>query len=61
MKNIEWIFLLYAVLVVTSMIGIAISISYANLMWIVLFTLSSGLFMGLGFRRKKKYQQAGKI
>jgi hypothetical protein len=61
MKKIQWVFLFYAILAVFSMIGIAISISYENILLILLFTLALIVIMGLGFQRKKKLQAEGKL
>jgi hypothetical protein len=62
MKNtVHWIFVVYAFLAVFSMIGIAISISYQNVPLILIFIVLVCTFMGVGFRTKKKYREAGKL
>ena len=61
MKNIHWLLLLYAVLAVTSMIGIGIAISYQSLTFIAVFIVILFLSMGLGFQTQKRLREAGKL
>lgn len=60
-KNIQWLFLIYAVLAVVSMIGIGFSIAFQSIPFIFLFTLLVILIMVIGFQTKKKMREAGKL
>ncbi|WAA13246.1 YlaF family protein [Fervidibacillus halotolerans] len=61
MKQGKWIFLLYAILAVLSMVAIGVSVGLRNPYLIVLFTLILIFIMGIGFLTKKKYREAGKL
>lgn len=58
MKNIQWTFLIYAVAAIVSLIGLGVSLSFQNLFVNLLFLGLFLTFMGLGFARKKKLQNA---
>lgn len=59
MKQIKWVFLIYALAAVLSMSGIGIAVAERSLTGIL---VSSGAFiviMGMGFKTKRKMQKDG--
>lgn len=56
MKQIQWKFLIIAILAVLSLIGLGISIGQQNLFNIILSIICFIVFMGIGFTLKRKAQ-----
>ncbi|WP_421384377.1 YlaF family protein [Bacillus salacetis] len=61
MKNIKWIFVMYAVLAAVCIMGIGIAISEKSIILAVLAVAAWVLVMGYGFKTKKKYREEGKL
>ncbi|MFD2679880.1 YlaF family protein [Bacillus seohaeanensis] len=61
MKNIKWIFVLFAVLAALSIMGFGIAISAKSLVIAILSLIILIAVMGLGFTTKKKYREEGKL
>ncbi|WP_456271679.1 YlaF family protein [Bacillus sp. AK031] len=61
MKNIKWIFVLFAVLAAACIMGIGIAISQKSIFLAVLSIAAWILVMGYGFKTKKKYREEGKL
>lgn len=61
LKNIKWIFVLYAVLTAACIMAIGIAISQKSVLLAVLSVVGWVLVMGLGFKTKKKYREEGKL
>jgi Family of unknown function (DUF5325) len=61
MKNIKWIFVLFAVLAALSIMGFGIAISAKSLVIAILSLIILIVVMGLGFTTKKKYREEGKL
>jgi hypothetical protein len=61
MKNIKWIFVLFAVLAALSIMGFGIAISAKSLVIAILSLIILTVVMGLGFTTKKKYREEGKL
>ncbi|WP_409253561.1 YlaF family protein [Bacillus sp. SCS-153A] len=61
MKNIKWIFVMYAVLAAVCIMGIGIAISEKSLLFAVLAVAAWVFVMGYGFKAKKKYREEGKL
>jgi arginine exporter protein ArgO len=60
-KNIKWIFVLYAVLAAVCIMGIGIAISEKSILIAVLAVAAWVFVMGYGFKTKKKYREEGKL
>ncbi|MBO8176369.1 MAG: YlaF family protein [Bacillus sp. (in: Bacteria)] len=61
MKDIKWIFVLYAILAACSIMGIGIAIGERSILIAVISLLSLILIMGHGFKTKKKMREEGKL
>lgn len=61
MKNIKWIFVLYAVLSAVCIMGIGIAISEKSIFLTILAVAAWIFVMGYGFKTKKKYREEGKL
>ncbi|RIW29475.1 hypothetical protein D3H55_18725 [Bacillus salacetis] len=61
MKNIKWIFVMYAVLAAVCIMGIGIAISEKSVLLAVLAVCAWVFVMGYGFKTKKKYREEGKL
>ncbi|EDL64699.1 YlaF family protein [Bacillus sp. SG-1] len=61
MKNIKWIFVLYAVLSAVCIMGIGIAISEKSLFLAILAVAAWISVMGYGFKTKKKFREEGKL
>ncbi len=61
MKDIKWIFVMYALLAALSIMGIGVAISFSS--FLIAFISIAALFvvMGFGFKTKKKYREEGKL
>ncbi|WP_071459306.1 YlaF family protein [Bacillus massilinigeriensis] len=61
MKNIQWIFLGFAILSAVCMMGIGISIAEDSLTGVILSIIGLIAVMGYGFKTKKKRRESGKL
>lgn len=61
MKNVNLIFLVYAIAAVVGMIGIGVSLSFNNIFITLFFILITIIVMGAGFKTKKKLRELGRI
>ncbi|WP_075617425.1 YlaF family protein [Paenisporosarcina indica] len=59
MKNIKWVFVLYALLALLSMFAIGISVGLRSFPGIIISILILIFVMGFGFKTKKKMRDQG--
>ncbi|MFD0943209.1 YlaF family protein [Savagea faecisuis] len=59
MKNIQWIFVLYSFLAVSSMCAIGVGVAEKSPLTIIISSILVLVFMGLGFMKKKKLREQG--
>ena len=61
MKQIKWIFLIFAILSAASIAGIGIAVAEESLIGVGCCVLSLIVIMGLGFKRKRKMRESGEL
>ncbi len=61
MKDIKWIFIVYAVLAAVSLGLVGIAIGERNTLGMVLGFILFGVVMGLGFKTKRKMRENGQL
>ncbi|CRK80633.1 YlaF family protein [Neobacillus massiliamazoniensis] len=61
MKQIKWIFVMYAVLATASIMGIGVAISEKSVIGVMGSILLVVLVMGMGFKTKRKMRENGQI
>lgn len=61
MKQVKWIFLIYAILSAASIIGIGVAIAEKSIIGVVGSIIAVILIMGLGFSQKKKMRESGNL
>lgn len=61
MGQIKWTFLLLAILSAVCMMSIGISIGLRSIIGLVVSFVALLLFMGIGFRKKKKMSESQKL
>lgn len=61
MKQIKWIFVMYAVLAAASIMGIGVAISEKSVIGVMGSIVLVVLVMGMGFKTKRKMRESGKI
>ena len=61
MKNIKWIFLLYAIGAAVSMMGIGVAMGEQSIIGILICIVVLVIILGLGFTTKKKWREAGRL
>jgi hypothetical protein len=61
MKQIKWIFVLYAILATVSIMGIGVAIGEESILGIVGSIIVLVLVMGLGFKTKAKFRANGDL
>ncbi|RDI47606.1 YlaF family protein [Falsibacillus pallidus] len=61
MKDIKWIFVLYAILAATSIMGIGVAIGERSILGILGCIVLLILIMGMGFKKKKQMREEGKL
>lgn len=61
LRNIQWIFVLYAIAAVLAMCGIGVFIARSSVLGILLSIVALILIMGNGFKTKKKMREAGSL
>ncbi|WP_141431326.1 YlaF family protein [Bacillus sp. 03113] len=60
MKQIKWVFLLFALLTTVCIMGIGIAISEKSVLGILFCIFATVFIMGYGFKTKKKMREQGK-
>ncbi|MFK2824863.1 YlaF family protein [Bacillus sp. B190/17] len=61
MKEIKWIFLLFAIAAASCMIGMGIAIGEKSLLGLIFCIVALIAIMGFGFSTKAKMRRAGKL
>ncbi|MDQ0215188.1 hypothetical protein J2S13_001588 [Oikeobacillus pervagus] len=61
MKEIKWVFLLFAVAAAMSIIGIGIAIAERSTIGIIACIIALFVIMGQGFKTKKKMREQGNL
>ncbi len=61
LKNIKWIFVLYALATTICIMGIGVAIGARSVFGAIISILLVILVMGYGFKTKKKMREAGKL
>ncbi|MCM2533539.1 YlaF family protein [Neobacillus pocheonensis] len=61
MKQIKWIFVVYAILAAVCIMGIGIAIAEKSILGAVGCVIAVVLIMGMGFKTKKKMRENGQI
>jgi hypothetical protein len=61
MKEIKWIFVLFAVAAAADIIGIGVAIAEESIVGILACIVLLVLIMGFGFKTKKKYREEGRL
>lgn len=61
MKNIKWIFMVYAILAAVSLGSVGIAIGERNTVGMVLAFILFAVVMGLGFKTKRKMRENGQL
>lgn len=59
MKNIKWIFVLYSLAAILSMVGIGIAVAFRSFPMIFLAIIVLGVIMVMGFKKKRSMIEAG--
>ncbi|TWT04762.1 YlaF family protein [Planomicrobium sp. CPCC 101079] len=59
MKNIKWIFMLYSLAAILSMVGIGAAVGLRSIPGILFAVLALCVIMGMGFKKKKEMMDAG--
>jgi hypothetical protein len=61
MKQIKWIFVLFAVLAAVSIMGIGVAIGEESIIGVIGCILAFVAVMGFGFKTKAKYRANGEL
>lgn len=61
MKDIKWIFVIYAIAAVLAMCAIGVSVGRSSILGIVVSIVALILIMGYGFKTKKSMREAGTL
>jgi hypothetical protein len=61
MKQIKWIFVMYAIIAAASIMGIGVAISEKSVIGVMGSILLVVLVMGMGFKTKRKMRENGQI
>jgi hypothetical protein len=61
MKNIKWVFVLYSLGALVSMMLIGVAVGMRSFPLVILFILLLGVVMGFGFKTKKRLREDGKL
>lgn len=59
MKNVKWVFVLYALGAILSMFMIGIAVGVKSYLLAIVAVISLVLIMGNGFKTKKKFREQG--
>lgn len=61
MKNIKWVFVLYSLGALLTMLLIGVAVGMRNIPLMIVFLLLLGVVMGFGFKTKKRLREEGKL
>jgi amino acid permease len=61
MKQIKWVFLIYAILAAACIMGIGVAIAEQSIIGAISCLLALILIMGFGFKRKAKMRRNGEL
>lgn len=61
MKQIKWVFLIYAILSAASIIGIGVAVAEKSIIGTISSLIALTLIMGLGFKRKAQMRRNGEL
>jgi cell division protein FtsW (lipid II flippase) len=61
MKQIKWVFLIYAILSAAVIMGIGIAIAEQSIIGVLSCLVALVIIMGLGFSRKAKMRRKGEL
>lgn len=61
MKQIKWIFVVYAILAAVSIMGIGVAISEESILGVIGSIIALFLIMGFGFKTKAKLRANGQL
>ena len=61
MKQIKWIFVVYATLAAVSIMGIGVAIGEESILGVIGSIIALVLVMGFGFKTKAKYRTNGQL
>ncbi|GIN83852.1 hypothetical protein J6TS2_02380 [Heyndrickxia sporothermodurans] len=61
MKEIKWIFVLFATIAAASMVGIGVSIGEKSILGILICIITLIVVMGFGFKTKAKMREEGRL
>ncbi|MDP4103398.1 MAG: YlaF family protein [Bacillota bacterium] len=61
MKQIKWVFLIYAILSAASIIGIGVAVAEKSIIGTISCLIALTLIMGLGFKRKAQMRRNGEL
>ncbi|MDQ0198444.1 YlaF family protein [Neobacillus ginsengisoli] len=61
MKQIKWIFVVYAILAAASIMGIGIAIAEKSIIGALGCIMAVILIMGMGFKTKRKMRENGEL
>ncbi|MFC4409350.1 YlaF family protein [Chungangia koreensis] len=61
MKNLKWVFVLYSLGALITMMLIGVAVGMRSIPLMVLFLILLGVIMGFGFKTKKKFREDGKL
>ncbi|MGE6258604.1 YlaF family protein [Heyndrickxia sporothermodurans] len=61
MKEIKWIFVLFATIAAASMVGIGVAIGEKSILGILICIIALIVVMGFGFKTKAKMREEGRL
>ncbi|WHY02240.1 YlaF family protein [Neobacillus sp. DY30] len=61
MKQVKWIFIVFAILAAASIIGIGVAIGEESILGVIGSILALVVVMGFGFKTKAKYRENGEL
>jgi hypothetical protein len=60
-KDIKWVFVLYAIGAAVSMLGVGVAIGERSIIGILCCIVLLIIIMGFGFKSKKKWREEGRL
>lgn len=61
MREIKWIFVLFATIAAASMVGIGVAIGEKSILGILICIIALIVVMGFGFKTKAKMREEGRL
>lgn len=61
MKQIKWIFLVYAMLSALGIMGIGVAIAAQSILGVFACLAAIVVIMGMGFKKKRKMRESGEL